>query len=1704
MKRKKFYLFLFLIFFFLFFGLIASQMISERARERSAVFFQKPRADYFGEVDPSPDSDSEPPLEGDVRSGIKSIEKSPQAAPNPPKTFASSQSPLLPKIIDPVREMLSAARAPDDDEEREARGDQPDEAAKFRRLQMLDEKGEIPIDGLLKARRQMDRMAAFQRAKAAAAGEKEGLEVAGLAPGDWTWLGPGNAGGRVRSIVIDPNNGNNMWVGGVGGGIWRTSNAGTSWQPVNDFMANLAVSTMVINPNNSTILYAGTGEGFGSTDVLQGGGIFQSTDSGATWNLLASTNPAAPNLPGCGVGSAPCSAFWSYVNRVAVSPDGGTILAATGGNDTSVTPAIRVPGGIARSIDGGATWTQQTSVTAQEIDFDPTNSNNAVAGELTVCPSPPGPPCAASVRYSTDGGQTWTSATFNPGITNGGAGATNGRAELAYAPSNSNIVYAAVNNNNGDIYRSTDGGQNYTRVNTGTNFFLGSNNQGWYDNAIWVNPQDPTFLIVGGIDLWRSTNSGANFTQISRWQCGTGQTSSCANTSAHADQHMIVASPGFDNSTNKIVYFGNDGGMFRADDVSTVGQTNGWINLNNNLGITQFYGGTASVNGVLFGGTQDNSTLRADVVPNMDPPYDPQGWMVPSGGAGDGGYVAADPADPNYLYGETQNLGLFRSSDGGMTVTSINAGITETANANFIAPFIIDPGNPDTMLAGALSLWQSTDVKSAAVPTWTAIKPPNPIPQPAPNPPLPNPISAIAVSPTASSFIVVGHNNGAIFMTTTGGLAWNQINTPPAPPGTPPTPQRFVTRVAIDNTRTPNWIYATFGGFNNNNVWVTKDLGATWIDVSGASGTATDLPAVPVRSILINPANNNFLYVGTEVGIFASNDGGATWQLPNGGPANVSVDELFLYQGDLLAATHGRGVYTTRAPVLDLPVCSAPASSGGCPFPASFCPSSGSCCVVGNWECPCTWNNGQVPTVNDDVAVYCPITVNSAATARNLRVDGRLSLNGGSVNVQGDIVNFGLIESVGGFSSNVTGDDLLNVRPENAVTLRGIISLTFPATIRGNVANYGIITGAGTELNGPVGAIQQISGTGQWNNSFLRISRTAYLGSDVTLDSGMVIVQPFARLRLNDLTLTVNSPGFINSGTVDVGSGTLNFKGSQFQSNDPNNGDALFGFKGTGTVNLAPAAAANFSVAGGPGTFQPSLRAQSGTVDSVFRGFIDGSFIIDPGATFNFNEGNMTVNGDIIVNGTLSKNSAFTTSVLDFNGANFTNNGSVLVDFLTFNSSGTPGTKTVAGAGSWFGTSVGIGGNSTLVLANDATFNQSQFLVPVGNILNLGNFTLTYTGANMFVNGRVIGTGTFRMQPPGTASLTGTGTDPFATGVRIASGTVTPSTRVSGPFTIDPGATLSGGSLAFFGNIFTNNGAVASTSLSFDGLNFQPVNQQFGGTGTFAGPGGQMVISQRSTIALLSDVTYAGPRIFNEGRLNTGAFTLTLPCPTGTEGSGEIVGNVRRTNLAACSGPIPFGSPFTTIQFTSGTPPTEISVNVSLNPPPGFPNAVGRTYLITPVGGSGYTADLRLHYLDSELNGNDETILQLFRNDGTNWTLQGVTSRNTTDNWVEYSGVTQFSPWAIGQLAPTAAEVSVGGRVSSPGGWGVVNALVLLTDPAGQTRSVRTNPFGYYRFDEVPVGEIYILTVRHKQYVFTPQIVLVTEGIKDLDFIASP
>ena len=282
-------------------------------------------------------------------------------------------------------------------EEKEA--DHPYEAAAFRALALMDENGNIPADGLLKGKAQLDAMLEAQKQ---AAPKNEALTQNG-----WTWLGPGNVGGRIRSIIFHPTNPNTMWVGSVSGGIWKTTDGGASWNIQGDFLTNMAVVSMAIDPTDPNVLYAGTGEYNGSSGNHTGGsntgsGIFKTTNGGTTWTQLANT--------------ANNNEFY-FVSRLSISPaDHNIVLAAT-------------YFGVYRSLDGGSTWAFEydpgNCCSAADVDFHPTDGTKAIAGIHE-----------GGAVYSTNSGDTWTAATGLP---------ANGRVELTYARSNPSIVYASVN-----------------------------------------------------------------------------------------------------------------------------------------------------------------------------------------------------------------------------------------------------------------------------------------------------------------------------------------------------------------------------------------------------------------------------------------------------------------------------------------------------------------------------------------------------------------------------------------------------------------------------------------------------------------------------------------------------------------------------------------------------------------------------------------------------------------------------------------------------------------------------------------------------------------------------------------------------------------------------------------------------------------------------------------------------------------------------------------------------------------------------------------------------------------------------------------------------------------------------------------------------------------------------------------------------------
>lgn len=801
---------------------------------------------------------------------------------------------LLGQLSEPrLRHQLLKLRYPDIQRQRAA----------FMLLPKKNEQGAIPINALPKAFQQLKSFRLSSRSNIArmptalptggfrSISSRLALPpTAGLFPdhSGWESLGPTNIGGRIRSIVIDPTNPNSIWIGSVGGGVWRSMNGGKSFSAVDDLLANLAVSTMVMDLTNPKVIYAGTGEGFYNFDSIRGAGIFRTID-GSKWEQLPSTVSVAN------------AAKFQYVNRVAISADGRVLLAAT-------------RSGLFRSEDPNrVTWAQKIDSQIAFVAFNPADSTKAVAAGFN-----------GECYFSTNAGNSWTPATHLDRT--GHEAVWTGRVELAYASRNPQVVYASVNMNSGEIWKSTDGGQTYVKQGGNRRDDPGSpagylGGQGWYANTIWAGDADDKVLIVGGLDLWRSDDGGDSLTEISSWW---------SPRSAHADHHTIVSDSGYGVS-NKRMFFGNDGGIFATDDASTVGnepgypKNNGWISLNSSLSITQFFGAAANSSGVLIGGAQDNGTLRYDTSAIN------QQWSEIFGG--DGGGCASDPTDPSYFYGEYVFLNIHRNTDGGATAEALGdryiSGLfwnpqkinqdggkgdwdwklppyriedAMTNSALFIAPFVLDPNNPERILAGGLRLWRTNNAKApndgctgdanaeCKGPEWLAVKKS-----------VGSKISSIAVARGNPDVIWVGHIDGEIYRTTEGTRDepnWLRMDTN----GQNKLPGRDVTHIAIDPADS-NTVYATLGGFEKGNVWKTVDGGMNWTNLG------TDLPEAPVYALAIHPANSQFVYVGSEVGVFASEDGGRNWSPTNEGPTSCAVKSLFWMGNKLVAVTHGRGMF---------------------------------------------------------------------------------------------------------------------------------------------------------------------------------------------------------------------------------------------------------------------------------------------------------------------------------------------------------------------------------------------------------------------------------------------------------------------------------------------------------------------------------------------------------------------------------------------------------------------------------------------------------------------------------------------------------------------------------------------------------------------------------------------------------------------------
>lgn len=439
--------------------------------------------------------------------------------------------------------------------------------------------------------------------------------------GTWTEMGPsqsvgGYSGlGRVNCVRTAPANSNIIYVGTPAGGLWKSTNAGTTWTTNTDELPSLGVTDVVIDPTDPNIIYIATGDGDGGDTYSVG--VMKSTDGGTTWNLT---------------GLNWTTSLGRTINRLLMHPSDPNILLAAGT-------------GIYKTTNGGTTWTQPHASSHKDMEFKP--------GDPTVVYASTG---GGTIRRSTNTGDTWTNLS-------GGLPTTSlGRVALGVTPTNPEYLYALYASNASNFrgfYRSTNSGTAWEEMATTPNILgyepdgSGTSGQGSYDLAITVSETDANQVFIGGVNNWRTDDGGYSWNIISMWYGGTGIPE------VHADQHDWYTVPG--TSTR---YVGNDGGIYR-----TTNDGMSWTWLGNGLKTTQLYklGLSATNANVIIAGAQDNGTKVRQSGGT---------WIDAIGG--DGMESAVDYTNANIMYGTLYYGDIFRSANGGSSFSVISNPVTES------------------------------------------------------------------------------------------------------------------------------------------------------------------------------------------------------------------------------------------------------------------------------------------------------------------------------------------------------------------------------------------------------------------------------------------------------------------------------------------------------------------------------------------------------------------------------------------------------------------------------------------------------------------------------------------------------------------------------------------------------------------------------------------------------------------------------------------------------------------------------------------------------------------------------------------------------------------------------------------------------------------------------------------------------------------
>ena len=691
-------------------------------------------------------------------------------------------------------------------------------------------------------------------------------------------IGPAFTSGRIADIAIHPEN-ENVWYVAVGsGGVWKTTNSGTTWKPIFDNQSVYSTGCITIDPNNPHTIWLGTGENVGGRHVAFGDGIYVSHDDGKTWKNMGLKNS-------------------EHLSKIIVHPENSNIIWVASQGPLWTKGGDR---GVFKSEDGGKTWKRTLGdsewVGATDMVIDHKNPDilyaatwqrhRTVAGYLGGGPG-------SGLHKSTDGGNTWKK------LTNGIPRSNLGKTGLAISPFNSEVVYAALelDRTKGAFYMTTNGGESWTKQSDAVS---GGTGPHYYQEIIASPHHEGTIYFMNNAAL-ESNDHGKTFKRMKR-------------SNQHSDSHALVFKP----SDPNYLLIGTDGGLYESFDL-----TNSWKYVSN-LPITQYFKVAVDDSKPfykIYGGTQDNGshggpsrTVFSDGIKNYD-------WWKTLGA--DGHQSAIEPGNPNITYGEFQQGALWRIDQTTRETVFIQPQAREGdpfERFNWDAPILVSPHDPKRLYFASQRVWRSDNRGDA----WRPISGDLTLNQDRMKIPYYgkqqswdnawdvnamsnyNTITSLAESPKQEGLIYAGTDDGIIQVTEDGGTSWRKISLGSIK-GLPSIP--FVNDVRAD-LFDANTVYAALDNhkYGDYKPYLIKsnDKGRTWSLING------DLPDTLLTWRLVQDhVDKNLIFAATEFGVYFTKNGGNNWIQIKSGIPTISIRDITIQrrENDLVAASFGRGFF---------------------------------------------------------------------------------------------------------------------------------------------------------------------------------------------------------------------------------------------------------------------------------------------------------------------------------------------------------------------------------------------------------------------------------------------------------------------------------------------------------------------------------------------------------------------------------------------------------------------------------------------------------------------------------------------------------------------------------------------------------------------------------------------------------------------------